>query len=555
MNKASIVGFMVLLLIYISAPLHAETGCLDIVKTDEHCAYREGDTISNSLGNDLVLRSTNGNEITVSPGAVFRAIKIDNDSEQYYQQGGNIYYKALNGFLKVYHFTYFAAARDATFSVGIDKAMDNITFSVEKGGIDVISEFYIKVGTEEKDGYRKVTSLSALGRRAKGYSLRRDEAYGEFDDYHEVLDYYAEQLNEAEKGGDIEVIRCVNNNVSNAFESISMTGMAVIGFKQILEGEGNDVGWQAVANSGIGLAWNIKGDYDKAIEYYERALEQFTKIYRDEPNPSAATVYNDLGIIWADKGRYDRAIENFEKARQMRLVTAKPRHDVADTYNNLGEAWRRKGQYDRAIEYSEVSLALREDIGLNTDTANAYGNLGIAWADKGQYDRAIRYYKKAIAILVKIDRASCDLAVTYNHLGSAWEDKGQYDRAIRYHNRALAMFLELYNTESHRDVAATYNSLGIAWAEKKKYDRAIDYFNKSLKIRLELYDNGRHLSVAAAYNNLGLTWASKRQYGRAIEYYEKAVNVLEELEITDNPDYEKYKKNLERAQKKLRRDH
>ncbi|MBF0557036.1 MAG: tetratricopeptide repeat protein, partial [Nitrospirae bacterium] len=66
-------------------------------------------------------------------------------------------------------------------------------------------------------------------------------------------------------------------------------------------------------------------------------------------------------------------------------------------------------------------------------------------------------------------------------------------------------------------------------------------------MRLKVYKTEPHPDVAGTYNNLGAAWKSKGNYDRAIEFYEKAVNILRELRMTDHPDFEKYKRNLERA--------
>ncbi len=53
--------------------------------------------------------------------------------------------------------------------------------------------------------------------------------------------------------------------------------------------------------------------------------------------------YNQRGIAWSQKGDYDRAVADYTKA-----IDINPRYTNA--YNHRGIAWTQKGDYVRAIE-------------------------------------------------------------------------------------------------------------------------------------------------------------------------------------------------------------
>ena len=71
------------------------------------------------------------------------------------------------------------------------------------------------------------------------------------------------------------------------------------------------------------------------------------------------------GTAFVEKGQYDRAIAYFNKA-----IEINPRH--ADAYLNRGFAYHEKGQYDKAI--SDFTKAME----LNPRYAEAYINRGVA---------------------------------------------------------------------------------------------------------------------------------------------------------------------------------
>ena len=210
------------------------------------------------------------------------------------------------------------------------------------------------------------------------------------------------------------------------------------------------------------MAYDRKGDPDRAIVWHEKAREIDEKIYsRDkypDGHPSLATTYGNLGSAYNRKGDPDRAIVWLEKAREIQeKIYSRDKYpeghpDLATTYNNLGPAYNRKGDPDRAIVWLEKAREIEEKIYSrdkypdgHPDLATTYYNLGSAYDRKGDPDRAIVWYEKAREIEEKIysrDKypdGHPSLATTYNNLGSAYDSKGDYDRAIVWYEKALAL--------------------------------------------------------------------------------------------------------------------
>ncbi|NKB61359.1 MAG: tetratricopeptide repeat protein [Gammaproteobacteria bacterium] len=52
----------------------------------------------------------------------------------------------------------------------------------------------------------------------------------------------------------------------------------------------------AIRRNNLGSAWYSKGEYDRAIEYYERALETFSQVLGSD-HPSTKTVLNNLQAV------------------------------------------------------------------------------------------------------------------------------------------------------------------------------------------------------------------------------------------------------------------
>ena len=198
----------------------------------------------------------------------------------------------------------------------------------------------------------------------------------------------------------------------------------------------------ATYRNNLGTAWNAKGKYDKAIEYYEKALEFDLKAF-GEDHPDVATYRNNLGSAWKAKGEYDKAIEYYKKALKSDIKTFGEDHPkVATRWNNLGEVWWAKGEYDKAIEYYEKALESDTktfDEG-HPKIAAYRNNLGVAWSAKGEYDKAIEYLEKALKSDLKTFGENHPNVATYgNNLGTALHANGEYDKAIEYLEKALSV--------------------------------------------------------------------------------------------------------------------
>jgi len=292
----------------------------------------------------------------------------------------------------------------------------------------------------------------------------------------------------------------------------------------------------------LGNVYFIELDFSKALKAYLDAVRLA---------PDNSTYLNVAGYSFYTLAQYDKAIEYYERALKTNLKIFGEEHpEVARNWNNLGLAWNAKGEYDKAIEYYEK--ALKSDLKTfgedHPNVATRWNNLGGAWMEKGEYDKAIEYYERALKTNLKtFGEDHPNVAISWNNLGGAWGAKGEYDKAIEYYERALKTNLKIFG-EEHPEVARNWNNLGSAWKAKGEYDKAIEYYEKALKSDLKTFGED-HQNVARDWNNLGSAWKAKGEYDKAIEYYEKALSVLRVKLGNDHPTTKLVKTNLSIAKK------
>ena len=203
----------------------------------------------------------------------------------------------------------------------------------------------------------------------------------------------------------IEILDGVEKAIDWLLEKLSIyrkCGILFIFKDMLLELLGRDLDYKKVEIlNNLGTSHYSLGDYSKAIEYYEKALEIRINTL-GENHPDIAGSYNNLGIAYRSLGDYGKAIEYHEKALEIGINTLGENHpDIAGSYNSLGIAYHKLGDYGKAIEYYEKALEIRiNTLGENhPDIAGSYNNLGTSYHKLGDYGKAIEYYKKALEII------------------------------------------------------------------------------------------------------------------------------------------------------------
>jgi len=301
-------------------------------------------------------------------------------------------------------------------------------------------------------------------------------------------------------------------------------------------GEDNEKELAGLYND-IGLLHNNKGDYDIALEYYQKALEIYEKVFGTE-HPDTAKSYNYIGLLYNNQGNYDKALEYYMKALEIReKLFGTGYFDTATSYNNIGELHAKRGDYDKALDYYHKALEIRMKVfgTEHPDTAQSYNNFGVLYMKKGDYDNALEYYMKALKIWDNVlGTDHPDTAISYNNFGVLYMKKGDYDKALEYFQKALEIRVKVLGTD-HPDTTNSYNNIGVLYDDMGNYYKALEYFQKALEIRVKVFGT-EHPDTAQSYNNIGMLYKNQGDYGKAIECCKKALEIYEKVFVTVHPD-------------------
>ena len=166
---------------------------------------------------------------------------------------------------------------------------------------------------------------------------------------------------------------------------------------------------------------------------------------------STATTYNNLGRVYDETGEYGRAIENFQLALNIRLATVGDSHPAtAATYHNIGLAHLQNKQPAQALPFLDKALASRLGClpAMHVDVTSSYAALASIYRALGEYGKAADYQRRVVAGQQHaLGHHSPDLAPAYIDLGDMQVQAHQYSAALEAYRSALHRVVREHDRE------------------------------------------------------------------------------------------------------------
>ena len=303
--------------------------------------------------------------------------------------------------------------------------------------------------------------------------------------------------------------------------------------KQVLGESHPDI---ALSYYNIGNIYHSQGDYDLALEYYQQSLAIRKQVY-GESHPDVALSYNNIGVVYCTQGDYALALEYYQQSLAIwKQVYGESHPDVALSYNNIGGIYVSQGDHALALEYYQQALAIWKQVygESHPDMALSYICIGVVYCTQGDYALALEYYQQSLAIWKQVyGESHPNVATSYNNIGDVYSAQGDYSLALEYYQQALTIRKQVYG-ESHPYVATSYNNIGGIFDKQGDYAHALEYYQKSLTIRKQVYGES-HPDVATSYNNIGYVYSAQGDYALALEYYQKALAIRKQVYGESHP--------------------
>lgn len=245
----------------------------------------------------------------------------------------------------------------------------------------------------------------------------------------------------------------------------------------------HDKKWEAKALNTIGASFQIKGDFLKAIDYYQQSLK----------------IREQLG----------------------------DQDGVSASLANIGSIYLNISEYDKALEYLFKSLKIFEMVGNKQGEASALNNIGIIYNTKRDYAKALVYNERSLHTYEQIDDKQ-GIAAANANLGNMCSDMGDYQKALEYQLKSLKLSSEIGDKQGS---STTMSNIGKSYMNQKKYQLALEYLEKAKRIAVETEDQS---SEKEAQLVMYETYRSLKQPDKALRCYERYIELRDTLFKQDN---------------------
>ncbi|MBD3193222.1 MAG: tetratricopeptide repeat protein [Candidatus Heimdallarchaeota archaeon] len=212
------------------------------------------------------------------------------------------------------------------------------------------------------------------------------------------------------------------------------------------------------------------GDYTIAIDYCQKILEFIEEI----PVPKIETL-NRLGAIYHFKGDYEKALSYYDEAYHQFKET--PIWYKQIYYFNVSDLYFKKGELKKGKEFIDKGLKLIQD--LEEMGAPILFGVGKAYQAKGDYDKALEFYFEVLPNFQKRKHKKFIGSVSLE-IAKIFLDKGELEKAEEYCQLSLKNFGYFGGKYF---LAATNYLLGKIYYVKGKLKKAMYHSQQSLKFR------------------------------------------------------------------------
>jgi signal transduction histidine kinase len=310
-------------------------------------------------------------------------------------------------------------------------------------------------------------------------------------------------------------------------------------------------------NCNIAGIYSLRRQFEKALEYYNRAIEltrgddpmeifrclremgetywkmeqpihaldlysRSLDILREQPAEDGMDrLLYDIAIINQQLARFDEALRDLYAS----LVISKPKHNLTQlgqTYQVMGSIYLQLGDLDRAMEYHRNALVIHEQMGERSGVANALDVLAGIHLEMEQFDQAIKMYHRSYEFRRKVGNKRMIVKSQMN-LGRYFTIRQNFPLALSYYRDALALAEEL---QDKRSMARIFVNLGELYGYRKEYPAAFKYLGDALSIAGGIGSKDIQMD---AFQALYEFHRARGNYQLSLDYYLKYSGIREAM--------------------------
>jgi serine phosphatase RsbU (regulator of sigma subunit) len=282
------------------------------------------------------------------------------------------------------------------------------------------------------------------------------------------------------------------------------------------------------------IFYQDKGNYNKAVDYNNRALAIFNEVGYQQ---GISNVYNTFGIIYKEEGDYAKAMDNFFKALEINEKLGN-KNLIGNALGNIGVIYNKLGEYDKALDYYNKALQISQETNDKVSEARNLDNMGTVYEAKNDYAKALDIYLKTEKISEEIDDEN-GMTTELLNIGSAYSSIAQQGKVSKAHRDSL-MKKSMEYTANSLQIARKLGIKATMSIDLVNLGSDLDYFGKREEAEKDMFEAiaisdsiGAMDTKSGCYQMLSDIYTSAGDYKKALEAYKKYSALKDTIFNTD----------------------
>ena len=283
---------------------------------------------------------------------------------------------------------------------------------------------------------------------------------------------------------------------------------------QLSQSTGNTA-QEAEAARIIGVGHYALSELDSALFYYLEAERLF--LLANVKGLGLARNYNNLAVIYDIRGDYERALEYYLKSLELNTALIDDR-GIAFNLINIGLTQYNMGRLSQALDNLMEALRINQQRKDNNGIALALYNIAVIYNEFKEHRKAIDFHRQALEIRLK--EGDMRLATSsYENLARIYTQIGEVDSAYYYFDKSLKLAQQIGNTRGEGFALVAFANFLQSQGDTQK---AMEFFQKALPIARNMNDT--HLLVST-FNGLAMISLQSQQINKAHEYARQSLQI------------------------------
>ncbi|MFK7786455.1 MAG: tetratricopeptide repeat protein [Crocinitomicaceae bacterium] len=241
---------------------------------------------------------------------------------------------------------------------------------------------------------------------------------------------------------------------------------------------------------------------------------------------SKGRALNNIGIIFYDRGDYAKAINYFDGSIKASTKVG-DKKGIARAEVNIGNIRLRQVEYEKALKSFKNSMEIFEELDVKGGLANSLENIGLSYSEMKEYEKSRDYYDRSLKLYEEIGDKK-GRANVFSNIAELYRSLGDTLKSMEYHSKSLSIREEIGDKIG---IPMSLNQIGKRLVELGNYSEALKMLKRSLAISQE---NGLNRTIQVASQYLSKIYKNQGDFKKSLEMFELYTFTKEKIESEEN---------------------